>query len=70
MKSHFLGRYRSLALQQQWEDRIQEVSVFLCFFKNSLIFPMDNPHSQGQKPYLSISKTLSIQLLFDFVIMQ
>ena len=48
VKSHFLGRYRSVVLEQQLEDRIKEVSDF--FKKNSLIFAVDQIlHSQGKK---------------------
>ena len=50
MKSYFLVRYGSVVLQEQWEDMIEEVSVF-CFFQNTLIFNVDKiTHSQGMEP--------------------
>ena len=50
VKSYFLGRYGSVVLQEQWEDMIEEVSVF-CFFQNTLIFNVDKiTHSQGMEP--------------------
>ena len=66
------GGYGSAALQQQWEDMIQEVSVFSLFFHNSLVFLVDKiPTPQGATPYFDISNIWETQLLlFDFVIMQ
>ena len=64
VKSHFLGRYGSAVLQQQWENMIQEVPVFYVFFQNKLIFVVDKiPHSKGMTPYIGISKIWSTQLL-------
>ena len=72
VKSHFLGRYGIVVLRQQWEDMIQEVSVFYGFFQNTLIFAVDKfLHLRGMTTYLGISEIWSIQLLlFDFAIMQ
>ena len=64
-----MRRYGSVALQQQWENMVQEVSVFYVFLKNTLIFVVDKtPRSQGMTPYLDISETWSIHIWTMYIL--